>query len=201
LPHSSWRTFDGGRTRIPIRRRSAGPRLPDGRSDGRRAAAGTVDDVRARWSFCRSAGADGIPAILVGGQYRIPRARLEEYAGRSITWPPPPRPRKHRPHRSSRKGASPTAEPAPQAPDQSDELRAPGAADAAPGLKHDLDAEPGRRAGQGLDVGIEAGIGGAAVETAAPAADVRDIEEAPTDGAETRRDDTIDSQQSLPFEG
>ena len=25
LPHSSWRTFDGGRTRIPIRRRSAGP--------------------------------------------------------------------------------------------------------------------------------------------------------------------------------
>jgi excisionase family DNA binding protein len=150
--------------------------------------------------FVRSAGADGIPAILVGGQYRIPRARLEEYAGRSITWPPPPRTRKHRPHRSSRKGASPTAEPAPQAPDQSDELRAPGAADAAPGLKHDLDAEPGRRAGQGLDVGIEAGIGGAAVETAAPAADVRDIEEAPTDEAETRRDDTIDSQQSLPFE-
>lgn len=76
--------------------------------------------------FVRSAGTDGIPAILVGGQYRIPRARLEEYAGRSITWPPPPRTRKHRPHRSSRKGASPTAEPAPQAPDQSDELRAPG---------------------------------------------------------------------------
>jgi excisionase family DNA binding protein len=151
--------------------------------------------------FVRSAGADGIPAILVGGQYRIPRARLEEYAGRSITWPPPPRTRKHRPHRSSRKGANPTAGPAPQAPDQSDELRAPGAAEAAPGLKHDLDAEPGRRAGQGLDVGIEAGIGAAAVETAAPAADVRDLEEAPTDEAETRRDDTIDSQQSLPFEG
>ena len=151
--------------------------------------------------FVKSAGADGIPAILVGGQYRIPRARLEEYAGRSITWPPPPRTRKLRPHRSSRKGASPTAEPAPQAPDQSDELRAPGAAGAAPGLKHDLDAEPGRRAEQGLDVGIEAGIGGAAVETAAPAADVRDIEEAPTDEAETRRDDTIDSQRSLPFEG
>jgi len=150
--------------------------------------------------FVRSAGADGIPAVLVGGQYRIPRARLEEYAGRSITWPPPPRTRKHRPHRSSRKDASPTAEATPQAPDQSDELRAPGAADAAPGLKHDLDAEPGRRAGQGLDVGIEAAIGGAAVETAAPAAAVRDIEEAPTDEAETRRDDTIDSQQSLPFE-
>ena len=151
--------------------------------------------------FVKSAGADGIPAILVGGQYRIPRARLEEYAGRSITWPPPPRTRKHRPNRSSRKGASPTAEPAPQAPDQCDELRASGAADAAPGLKHDLDAEPGRRAGQGLDVGIEAGIGGAVDEIAAPAAEVRDIEEAPTDEAETRRDDTIDSQQPLPLEG
>lgn len=64
--------------------------------------------------FVRSAGNEGIPAIVVGGQYRIPRARLEEYAGQSITWPPPPRTRRPRPHRSSAQGTSPSAETAPQ---------------------------------------------------------------------------------------
>lgn len=43
----------------------------------------------------------GIPAFLVGGQYRIPRARLEEYSGKPLTWPPAPRPRKTRPHRQA----------------------------------------------------------------------------------------------------
>jgi excisionase family DNA binding protein len=44
----------------------------------------------------------GIPAFLVGGQYRIPRARLEEFSGKPLTWPPAPRPRKTRPRRQSR---------------------------------------------------------------------------------------------------
>lgn len=44
----------------------------------------------------------GIPAFLVGGQYRIPRARLEEYSGKPLTWPPAPRPRKTRPRRETR---------------------------------------------------------------------------------------------------
>jgi len=152
--------------------------------------------------FVKSAGTDGIPAILVGGQYRIPRARLEEYAGQSITWPPPPRTRKHRQHRSSRKGASPAAEPASHVPVQPDELRAPGAADTAADLEPDLDAASGQRVGTGLDVGTESGIGGAADETAPPpAADLPDMEDASTDEAEAPRDDdTLDSQPTLPFE-
>jgi excisionase family DNA binding protein len=64
--------------------------------------------------FVRSAGTDGIPAIVVGGQYRIPRARLEEYAGQPITWPPPPRTRTPRPHRTSRSDVGRSAESAPQ---------------------------------------------------------------------------------------
>lgn len=41
-------------------------------------------------------GAAGIPAVRVGGQLRIPRARLEESSGRQITWPPTPRERARR---------------------------------------------------------------------------------------------------------
>ena len=39
-------------------------------------------------------GAEGIPAILVGGQYRVPRTRLEEATGQPISWPPAPRQRR-----------------------------------------------------------------------------------------------------------
>ena len=38
-------------------------------------------------------GAEGIPVIAFGGQYRVPRARLEELAGRPIAWPPASRER------------------------------------------------------------------------------------------------------------
>jgi hypothetical protein len=36
---------------------------------------------------------EGIPAVLVGGQYRVPRARLEELTGGPLTWPPAARER------------------------------------------------------------------------------------------------------------
>lgn len=149
--------------------------------------------------FVRSAGTDGIPAILVGGQYRIPRARLEEYAGQALTWPPPPRTRKPRPHRSSRTGASTEGETGKPA-GQRHELGAPGAADASRGVGPDPDAGLRRQAGKGLDAGTEAAIGGAADETAALAADLSGIEEAPRDAVETPRDDAVDSQSTLPFE-
>jgi excisionase family DNA binding protein len=34
--------------------------------------------------YVTSAGAEGIPAILIGGQYRVPRVRLEELAGGAV---------------------------------------------------------------------------------------------------------------------
>ncbi len=43
--------------------------------------------------FVETGGAEGIPALVVGGQYRIPRARLEAMTGGPITWPPAPRQR------------------------------------------------------------------------------------------------------------
>lgn len=43
--------------------------------------------------FVETGGVEGIPALLVGGQYRIPRARLEAMTGGPITWPPAPRQR------------------------------------------------------------------------------------------------------------
>jgi excisionase family DNA binding protein len=115
--------------------------------------------------FVRSAGTEGIPAIVVGGQYRIPRARLEEYAGRPITWPPPPLARKRRPHRSARKGANQADPPALPERVETKELPAPGTADASRGVGPDLDAALRRQAGEGPDAGTEAAIGGAADET------------------------------------
>lgn len=43
--------------------------------------------------FVETGGVEGIPAVLVGGQYRVPRARLEEMTGGPLTWPPAPRQR------------------------------------------------------------------------------------------------------------
>ena len=52
--------------------------------------------------YVETDGAEGIPAIVFGGQYRVPRARLEELAGQRIAWPPASRertPRSRRPVR------------------------------------------------------------------------------------------------------
>ena len=46
--------------------------------------------------YVETDGAEGIPAIVLGGQYRVPRARLEELAGRPIAWPPASRERSPR---------------------------------------------------------------------------------------------------------
>ena len=43
--------------------------------------------------FVETGGVEGIPAVLVGGQYRVLRARLEEMTGGPLTWPPAPRQR------------------------------------------------------------------------------------------------------------
>ena len=43
--------------------------------------------------FVETSGVEGIPAVLVGGQYRVPRARLEELTGGPLTWPPAARER------------------------------------------------------------------------------------------------------------
>jgi excisionase family DNA binding protein len=34
--------------------------------------------------FVTSGGADGIPAVVIGGQYRVPRVRLEALAGGAV---------------------------------------------------------------------------------------------------------------------
>ena len=51
--------------------------------------------------YVETGGAEGIPALVFGGQYRVPRARLEELAGRPISWPPAS---KERAPRGSRPG-------------------------------------------------------------------------------------------------
>lgn len=156
--------------------------------------------------FVRSAGADGIPAILVGGQYRIPRARLEEYAGRSITWPPPPRLRKARPHRRSRKAADTATERAqsveggrhghPEPPAPASERAAEAVihigAQQLPGTPAD-DLAPDRDAG--CDAGSGDDRGGLAELTQPTSLD------GTCEGPESNRDGDLGSQQSLPFEG
>lgn len=154
--------------------------------------------------FVRSAGADGIPAILVGGQYRIPRARLEEYAGRSITWPPP-RPRKARPHRCSRKAADTATEraqlaeggqhgrPEPPAPASEGALEAVNDAGARqlPGVPAD-DLAPDRDAIRNA---------GSANDCESPAELTHPTSlDGTCEGPEGNRDGDLGSQQSLPFE-
>ena len=51
--------------------------------------------------YVESEGADGIPAVMCGGQYRIPRARLEAWHGGPISWPPAKRPRRRRSKRAA----------------------------------------------------------------------------------------------------
>ena len=46
--------------------------------------------------FVATNGAEGIPVVVVGGQYRIPRVRLEELIGGPITWPPETKSRRRR---------------------------------------------------------------------------------------------------------
>jgi excisionase family DNA binding protein len=55
--------------------------------------------------FVESNGAEGIPAVVIGGQYRVPRTRLEELTGGPISWPPRREPRQRR-HGAGRRGAS-----------------------------------------------------------------------------------------------
>ena len=46
-------------------------------------------------------GASGLPTVVIGRQFRVPRVQLEELLGGPITWPIPTAPR----------SSSPTAEP------------------------------------------------------------------------------------------
>jgi len=85
--------------------------------------------------YVETDGAEGIPAIVLGGQYRVPRARLEELAGRPIAWPPASRERKPR-------GQQPT-------PGQTDDEAF--AADAVQVELHD--AATAARPADGVDVG------------------------------------------------
>jgi hypothetical protein len=62
--------------------------------------------------FVETGGVEGIPAVLVGGQYRVPRARIEEMTGGPLTWPPAPRERGTRPGRASDGGAVGSPRPA-----------------------------------------------------------------------------------------
>ena len=51
--------------------------------------------------FVESNGAAGIPAVMCGGQYRIPRGRLEAWNGGPISWPPTKRKRTRRSKRAT----------------------------------------------------------------------------------------------------
>jgi len=155
--------------------------------------------------FVRSAGTDGIPAILVGGQYRIPRARLEEYAGRSITRPPPPRLRKARPHRRSRKAADTATERAqlaeggqhghPEPPATASELAADAVIDTG---AHQLARTPADGLAPDRDDGCDAG---SADDCEGPAELTHPTSlDGTCEGTERNRDGDLGSQQSLPFE-
>lgn len=62
--------------------------------------------------FVESDGAEGIPAVVIGGQYRVPRTRLEELTGGPISWPPRREPRQRR-HDAGRRAAGPNPSSAP----------------------------------------------------------------------------------------
>jgi excisionase family DNA binding protein len=62
--------------------------------------------------FVESDGAEGIPAVVIGGQYRVPRTRLEELTGGPISWPPRREPRQRR-HGAGRRAAGPNSSSAP----------------------------------------------------------------------------------------
>lgn len=129
----------------------------------------------------------GIPAFLVGGQYRIPRARLEEYSGKPLTWPPAPRPRKTRPRRQSRPktdatdstGQSPASAPIEEAV----ACRVEGADTSTP------------EAGQ-FDAGHDVD---AVTVDQQPRQITSDVQASAAEGAAD--DDRPNSQQPLPFEG
>ncbi|MFN8022079.1 MAG: hypothetical protein U0Q03_11180 [Acidimicrobiales bacterium] len=57
--------------------------------------------------FVETDGAEGMPAVRVCGQYRVPRVRLEEIVGGPLSWPPAERePRgRSQTHESRRSGA------------------------------------------------------------------------------------------------
>ena len=55
--------------------------------------------------FVETDGAEGIPAVVIGGQYRVPRTRLEEVTGGPISWPPRREPRRRSRAADGRRGA------------------------------------------------------------------------------------------------
>ena len=55
--------------------------------------------------FVETDGAEGIPAVVIGGQYRVPRTRLEEVTGGPISWPPRREPRTRSRAAEGRRGA------------------------------------------------------------------------------------------------
>jgi hypothetical protein len=55
--------------------------------------------------FVETDGAEGIPAVVIGGQYRVPRTRLEQVTGGPISWPPRREPRRRSRAAEGRRGA------------------------------------------------------------------------------------------------
>lgn len=147
----------------------------------------------------------GIPAILVGGQYRIPRGRLEEYAGKPLAWPPAPRQRKPRAARrrkTSDEVPQPTdprgtAEPGPGEMEAPSANTAPAREDLGPEVEGQPSTSPRPVARDVVDhvSGSAAGrnIGAEAATSTSPS----DRADEPK-GAEG---DPSGAQQSLPFEG
>lgn len=132
--------------------------------------------------FVETGGVEGIPALVVGGQYRIPRARLEAMTGGPITWPPAPRQRapRRRGLGSDGGGGAVAVTPAPRT-----------GLDVGTDGNTDVDIEIDGDMGTGSD--HEAGTGTSVVSTQQREAPVAD----PTSGTL----DELWPQQLLAFEG
>lgn len=147
--------------------------------------------------FVETGGAEGIPAVLVGGQYRVPRARLEELTGGPLTWPPAPRERGARRRGAAGGGAASSDradEPQPAREAAEDTFKA-----VVRDTRSSSVPEPSRRLTPTDGVDDVGGVGGDDAARHPDLDDAAEVEASPRTDA--HRSSSVWSQSSLPFAG